>query len=113
MAEYKNYKDQYKHPNWQKKRLEILERDNYTCRDCGSTEKQLHVHHGYYVKGLNVWDYDNRTLWCLCHSCHETWGEMTKILHEGIAHCDLKDYQHIRDFLQGVILVQKKHKEDE
>jgi 5-methylcytosine-specific restriction endonuclease McrA len=35
------YSDQYKSPLWQKKRLEIMNRDKFTCQECGEKEKQL------------------------------------------------------------------------
>lgn len=63
--------DKYKNPQWQRKRLQILERDNWSCTVCGSDKKQLHVHHRYYIQGRNVWEYDNDSLTTLCDSCHE------------------------------------------
>lgn len=65
------FTDQYKHPNWQKKRLEILERDEFTCRDCGDTESTLHVHHIMYIYGRDIWDYDNAFYITVCDSCHK------------------------------------------
>jgi hypothetical protein len=65
------YTEQLKSPKWQIKRLEILKRDKFTCTSCGEKEKQLHVHHGYYDKGLMLWDYEDDTLHTLCSSCHE------------------------------------------
>ena len=37
----------YRGPNWNQKREEILKRDNYTCQKCGaeSTETRLDIHH--------------------------------------------------------------------
>lgn len=64
------YAEQLKSPKWQKKRLEILERDKFTCLACGDTEKQLHVHHGIYIKNKMAWEYENITLHTLCNSCH-------------------------------------------
>lgn len=58
------------HPKWQKKRLEILEREDFTCEICGSTDKQLHIHHNYYEPKLKPWEYDSDTLHCLCCDCH-------------------------------------------
>jgi hypothetical protein len=68
------YAEQLKSPKWQKKRLEILERDKFTCLACGDTEKQLHVHHGIYIKNKMAWEYDNVTLHTLCCVCHEEAG---------------------------------------
>ena len=68
------YYDQLKDPRWQKKRLEILERDDFTCRHCGSTDKTLHVHHSFYRKGAAPWEYHESTLKALCGECHE-WAE--------------------------------------
>jgi len=65
------YQEQLKSPKWQKKRLEILTRDNFTCLSCKSTEKQLHVHHGYYEKNKMLWEYENESLYTLCFTCHE------------------------------------------
>ena len=65
-----NFFDQYKHPNWQKKRLEVLEAAEFTCERCSDSESQLHVHHKRYVKGRKIWDYDRTELAVLCDSCH-------------------------------------------
>lgn len=66
-----SFSEQYKHPNWQKKRLEILERDQFTCQRCGDTESTLHVHHTYYGSNLKLWEYGDRGLITLCEECHE------------------------------------------
>ena len=42
------YWEKLKSPEWQKKRLEIMHRDNFMCVCCLSTENELHVHHHYY-----------------------------------------------------------------
>lgn len=65
------YHEQLKHPEWQKKRLQIMEMHDFECSDCGSTDKQLHVHHTYYDKRLKLWEYEDRFLICLCSECHK------------------------------------------
>lgn len=60
----------YSHPNWQKKRLEILSRDSFMCTSCGEDQETLHVHHRYYIKGNEIWDYHNSSLTTLCQECH-------------------------------------------
>lgn len=64
------YKEQLTDPRWQKKRLQILERDNWTCQMCGSTEKQLHVHHFTYKSKNMAWDALNEDLVAWCCDCH-------------------------------------------
>lgn len=64
-----NYSEKLKHPKWQKKRLEILNRDNFTCTLCGDTETELHVHHLKYT-GSNPENSPNEDLETLCKICH-------------------------------------------
>ena len=66
-----NYTEQIKKTQWQKKRLEIFERDNWKCTCCKSNEKQLQVHHLYYLPNTLIWEYDNEALKTVCKDCHE------------------------------------------
>jgi hypothetical protein len=65
-----NFSKQYLHPNWQKRRLEMLELARWQCQDCGSKDHQLHVHHKRYVKGRMIWEYPDDELAVLCADCH-------------------------------------------
>jgi len=65
-----SYTDLLKHPKWQRKRLEILERAEFKCESCGDAESTLHVHHGYYERDKKPWEYPNESLHCLCEKCH-------------------------------------------
>ena len=66
-----NYKEQIKSPKWQKKRLEVLELRGFKCEECKCEDKQLHVHHRFYIKGRKYWEYDNDVLQVLCEDCHQ------------------------------------------
>lgn len=66
-----SYAEKLKDPRWQKKRLEIFERDGWRCRNCQDTTTTLHIHHLRYIPGKEPWDYDERLLVTLCESCHE------------------------------------------
>ena len=66
-----SWKEQYKHPNWQRKRLEILERDRFACRMCLNKDSQLHVHHLKYDKTKFIWQIHEMYLVTLCEMCHE------------------------------------------
>ncbi len=70
----KTYAQLLRDPRWQRKRLEIMERDNYTCRRCEATDKTLNVHHTYYEKGLMPWQYPNGSLYTFCEDCHKAEG---------------------------------------
>ncbi len=65
------YSELLKDPRWQRKRLEILERDNWTCQWCKDKDSTLHVHHKKYQSGKKPWEYDNSYLLTLCEGCHE------------------------------------------
>jgi len=64
------YSEKLKSPHWQKKRLEILQRDNFSCQCCGDKESSLHVHHTKYIANTDPWEYDNDSLVTLCENCH-------------------------------------------
>jgi ribosomal protein L37AE/L43A len=72
----KTYAEKLLDPKWQKKRLEILQRDNFTCQGCLDKESTLHVHHKTYIKGREPWDYDNYNFITLCETCHEIEGKI-------------------------------------
>lgn len=64
----RNYSEKLKDPRWQKKRLEILQRDNFTCQYCGETTKTLHVHHIIYSN--EPWESEDWELNTVCEDCH-------------------------------------------
>ena len=65
------YQEKLKDTRWQKKRLEILQRDNWACKSCGKTDKTLHVHHLFYSPNQDPWNISNGFLVTLCEDCHE------------------------------------------
>lgn len=80
------YAEQLAHPNWQRKRLEVLEDCEWTCQACGDTETTLHVHHKRYVKGRMAWEYKVDELQALCKDCHAkehmTEAAMVEVQHQ-------------------------------
>ena len=65
------YSDKLKDPRWQRKRLEVLNRDGFKCLACGDETSQLQVHHCYYVSKRDPWDYPIESLLTFCSRCHE------------------------------------------
>lgn len=46
-----------------------MQQADFACEACGKTEVTLNVHHPYYEKGREPWEYYN--LVCLCEQCHQ------------------------------------------
>lgn len=65
----KSYSEKLLDPRWQKKRLEIMQRDGFKCFYCGDATLTLHVHHQMYM-GPNPWDTPAECLITLCKDCH-------------------------------------------
>lgn len=63
-------KNELKNPKWQRMRLEIMDRDNWTCTKCYAKDKFLHVHHRLYIDGRKPWEYCISDLETVCESCH-------------------------------------------
>jgi hypothetical protein len=64
------YSEQLKDPRWQRKRIEIMQRDNFGCQLCGDTQTELHIHHKKYLKNKLAFEYDNTHLITYCKHCH-------------------------------------------
>lgn len=65
-----DYARKMKDPRWQRRRLQIFERDDYHCCLCGDGESTLHVHHLFYGDG-EPWEAEERHLLTLCEGCHD------------------------------------------
>ena len=65
------YAEKLKDPRWQKKRLEILERDEWRCRLCGAEDMPLHIHHEKYTT-RNPWEEEDINLSAICEKCHDS-----------------------------------------
>src|SRR5579871_6334717 len=63
------YIEKLKNPKWQKMRLKVLERDEWKCQRCFEDDECLHVHHRYYEKNKDPWDYPIEALITLCEIC--------------------------------------------
>jgi len=64
------YTDKFKDPRWQKKRLEVLKENEFSCCKCGDDKSTLNVHHKLYKKGKDPWEYSIDELMVLCEECH-------------------------------------------
>ena len=64
------YSDKLRSPLWQRRRLEIMQRDGFRCSACGDDKNTLNVHHLWYSG--EPWDVPDEALETLCENCHET-----------------------------------------
>lgn len=78
----KSYAEKLRDPRWQKKRLEIFKRDGFQCQMCFDRKETQTVHHKWYTKGLEPWEYEDDCYITLCEDCHESvhlWMKKYKI----------------------------------
>lgn len=106
MAEV-TYSDKLRDPRWQKKRLKIFERDNWTCVSCMRSDLSLQVHHLLYLPGRDPWEYEDHLLVTYCEFCHNTehliGGQINDILLELIK----KNRLYIKPLSQLCTLIEK------
>ncbi len=95
------WKDQYKHPLWQKKRLEALEKAEYICQKCYDGESTLHVHHKRYVKGRKIWEYSIGELAVLCEGCHQEMHAEQDMLKEILARLHPEGWSEVIGLVAG------------
>lgn len=98
----KTYFEKLRDPRWQKKRLEILERDNFTCQACQTKEKTLSIHHKYYDFKIEPWDYDNKTLITLCDRCHTEMDGVRKSLIHSMGYLTLSELIDLDIMVMGM-----------
>jgi hypothetical protein len=67
----RTYFEKLRDPRWQKRRLEIMNRDGFKCRICADAASTLNVHHLRYEKNADPWDYPDESLITTCELCHE------------------------------------------
>ena len=81
----------FRDSRWQQKRLEIMERDKWTCRSCGASGEgvTLNVHHAYYESGKAPWEYPSQSLITWCEFCHTKRHAMMKQMQEELITCTL------------------------
>ncbi len=85
-----------------------MQRDKFMCQHCFSNEKELHVHHRYYLPKREIHDYPDDALTTLCFECHEQEEQNLKSGKEELiqrmkeAGCDAWHIGHLCDFFGRV-----------
>lgn len=85
------FTDAYKDTRWQKKRMAILERDEYKCRWCFAEGDgvTLEIHHAYYTPNAKPWEYPDEHLISLCSDCHKEMRETQRKLSIALLQYDI------------------------
>lgn len=81
------YAEKLRDPRWQRKRLEIMNRDGWKCRQCGVTEKTLNVHHINYENGKMPWEYADANVITVCEPCHTYLEQVIRSMRRILATC--------------------------
>ena len=99
------YSEKFKDPRWQQKRLRILERDDWQCKSCGDRDKTLNVHHIFYDKGKNPWEYDDDILITWCEACHSARHKLQKQILKGISEVTIYALKDIMPIIEDRMLL--------
>ncbi|MBU2559229.1 MAG: hypothetical protein KJ578_15740 [Bacteroidetes bacterium] len=95
MNKNKPYFELLQDPRWQKMRLEVMQKADFACEDCGNEEETLNVHHTYYQKGKAPWEYPKESLKVYCKSCHQKHQDIDKEIKKRVGDLSLYDKQNI------------------
>jgi len=97
---FENYRD----PRWQKKRLEVMERDGFGCVNCGERGRELHVNHKFYRDQLKPWEYENCELETLCDNCHKRATAAQRELRSDLCLLSSAHLNELRGHVLGMVL---------
>jgi hypothetical protein len=97
------YSEKLRDPRWQKKRLEIFQRDGFTCMACGDKSSTLHVHHWYYERGEDPWDTPDRDLETLCELCHRSESDNREAAEQDLIDTLYSQRFHVADISRLVV----------
>lgn len=94
------YSEKLKDPRWQQKRLSVLDRDAWSCANCGEKSKTLHVHHLRYKKGCEPWEYDIDDLETICEDCHSLHHSRKKFIQSFLETADVCALESVFDLCE-------------
>jgi len=96
-----SYNSKLRDSRWQRKRLEVMERDGWECCSCGASGDgvTLNVHHIYYDKGVDPWEYPSDSLITWCEDCHKKRHDSMKIINGHLSWCTEDVYNPLLNYM--------------
>jgi hypothetical protein len=95
----KAYIELLKDPRWQKKRLQVMARDQWRCKFCWGETEMLSVHHRRYTG--RPWEAPDEDLVTLCERCHEATTALLKASKRVLEDMELADLTTAAAFLRS------------
>lgn len=99
------YGELLRDPRWQRKRLEIMNRADFACEECGDKTTTLNVHHKIYLKGAKPWEYENVELECLCETCHEATHHLRDALRAATSSMSKSELERLLGYADALQLI--------
>jgi hypothetical protein len=99
----RSYGEKLRDPRWQKLRLERMDRSGFACDRCGDEHNELQIHHKWYLKGYEPWDYRLDQLETLCKSCHQLATSIHKEMKERLSTLRVEQQQLFTQLLSGCV----------
>ena len=78
-----------------------MDRDSFLCHLCFEKDKTLNVHHRYYEKNKNPWDYDDEALITLCEECHGRVHKAQEKINRMLSRLWITDYCDVAESVGG------------
>ncbi len=100
-----SYNSKLRDNRWQKKRLEVMNRDKWTCRCCGVSGDGVvfNVHHAYYESGKAPWEYPTDSLVTWCESCHKLMHGVLRKINISVCNMDKADALSAADSINALV----------
>lgn len=96
------YAEKLRDPRWQRKRLEVMGRDNFACCHCGEAHATLNVHHTFYRRNTSPWEYPDDSLLTLCEPCHERVQAWMTAGHRAYGRLELGEAQRAIGYMRAM-----------
>lgn len=92
----------YRRPEWQQKRLRVMEAAQFACQQCFAKDIVLNVHHRFYKRGAKPWEYEVSDLVCLCEPCHKEIHHFLSYVRQEAGKLRLSGAMRLAGYLQAI-----------